>query len=138
VLVPLTALGATLMALSPSFSRRFGPLVVIVAGVAGVACIVARESGERLAVRLGTPQPHADLAAFMPYVAAGLFTLVLVFWLVDRGIPMNKSRPPWLVAFGILLVVASLGAAYWTFRVGDSGARAVWQPLLETGRPKPG
>ncbi len=131
VLVPLAALGAMLMALRPSFSRRFGPLVVIVAGAGALACAIARESGEQLAGRLGTPQEHADLGAVMPYVALGLFVLILVFWLFDRGIPMNKYRPWWLSSLALVIVLVSLGAVYWTFRVGHSGAEAAWLKVIE-------
>ncbi len=130
VLVPLTALGAILMAVRPDFSRRFGTLVVIVGFVAAGSCVVAKESGEQLARHVGSPQPHVDLGSVMPLVAGGLFALVLVFWLFDRGIPANKSRPMWLVLLAVLLVVASVAAVYWTFRVGDSGAKAVWEPIM--------
>ncbi|MCX6433742.1 MAG: hypothetical protein NTX29_13530 [Actinobacteria bacterium] len=135
VLVPLTALGAILMAVRPSFSRRFGTLVVLVAFVAAGACVVAKESGEQLARHVGSPQPHVDLGSRMPLVAGVLFLLVLVFWLFDRGIPANKPRPMWLVLLAIVLVVASVGALYWTFRVGDSGAKAVWEPIMSKAQP---
>ena len=130
VLVPLTALGAILMAVRPDFSRRFGTLVVVVGFVAAGSCVVAKESGEQLARRVGSPQPHVDLGDVMPLVAGGLFLLVLVFWLFDRGIPANKSRPMWLVLLAVVVVVASVAAVYWTFRVGDSGAKAVWEPIM--------
>ena len=135
VLVPLAALGASLMAVRSSFSRRFGTLVVLVAFVAAGACVVAKESGEQLARRVGSPQPHVDLGDVMPLVAGVLFLLVLVFWLFDRGIPANKPRPMWLVLLAIVLVIASVGALYWTFRVGDSGAKAVWEPIMSKAQP---
>ncbi len=135
VLVPLAALGAILMAVRSSFSRRFGTLVVLVAFVAAGACVVAKESGEQLARRVGSPQPHVDLGDVMPLVAGVLFLLVLVFWLFDRGIPANKPRPMWLVLLAIVLVIASVGALYWTFRVGDSGAKAVWEPIMSEAQP---
>ncbi len=134
VLVPLTALGAILMAVRPDFSRRFGTLVVIVGFVAAASCVVAKESGEQLARHVGSPQPHVDLGDVMPLVAGGLFLLVLVFWLFDRGIPANKSRPMWLILLAGVVVIASLAAVYWTFRVGDSGARAVWEPIMSNAQ----
>ena len=134
VLVPLTALGAILMAVRPDFSRRFGTLVVVVGFVAAGSCVVAKESGEQLARRVGSPQPHVDLGDVMPLVAGGLFLLVLVFWLFDRGIPANKSRPMWLILLAGVVVIASLAAVYWTFRVGDSGARAVWEPIMSNAQ----
>jgi hypothetical protein len=135
VLVPLAAVGAVLMALRPSFSRRFGVLVVIVAGVAVPAALVAKESGERLARRIGVPVLHQELGSVMPWVAAALFLGILVFWLVDRGIPMNRQRPLWLKLLAALLVLAAVGATLWTVRVGHSGATAVWTPILDGATP---
>ena len=132
VLVPLAALGLMLMAVRPSFSRRFGVLVVIVAGAGAVASVAAKLSGEELAERVGTPEVHAELGDVMPLVALGLFVLGLVFWLVDRGIPGNKPRPGWMVAFAILLLLASAFAILWTIRVGHSGAEAVWSDIIES------
>ena len=131
VLVPLAALGLMLMAVRPSFSRRFGVLVVIAAGVAVPASFAAKLSGEELAERVGTPQIHAELGDVLPLVALGLFVLGLVFWLVDRGIPGNKPRPGWLVVFAIVLVLASAFAIYWTIRVGHSGAEVTWAGVVE-------
>lgn len=131
VLVPLAALGLMLMAVRPAFSRRFGVLVVIVAGVAAVASVAAKLSGEALAERVGTPEVHAELGDVLPLVALGIFVLGLVFWLVDRGIPGNKHRPAWLMVYAIVLFLASAFAIYWTIRVGHSGAEATWSGVIE-------
>jgi hypothetical protein len=135
ILVPLAAIGAMVMAFSPSFSRRFGVLVVIGAGSGAGAAVVAKESGERLAARVGVPELHQELGSLLPYVAAALFVLVLVFWLFDRGIPANRPRPLWLRLLAALLVVAAIGATAWTVRVGHSGAVAVWTSIVD-GTPK--
>lgn len=132
VLVPLSAIGAILMAASPAFSRRFGTIVVLLAGIGAVTSIVAKLSGEQLAERVGTPDPHASLGSVMPYFAIGLFILVLVLWLVDRGIPANKSRPLWLIVFAVVVVIGAIVATWWTIRVGDSGARAVWEQIIRS------
>jgi protein-S-isoprenylcysteine O-methyltransferase Ste14 len=131
VLVPLAALGLMIMAVRPSFSRRFGVLVVIVAGAGALASVAAKLSGEELAERVGTPEAHAELGDVMPLVVLGLFVLGLAFWLVDRGIPGNKPRPGWLVVYAILLFLASAFAIYWTIRVGHSGAEATWSGVVE-------
>ncbi len=130
VLVPLAALGLMLMAVRSAFSRRFGVLVVIVAGAAALASVAAKLSGEEFAERVGTPEVHAELGDVMPLVAIGLFVLGLVFWLVDRGIPGNKPRPGWLIVYAIVLFAASVFAIYWTIRVGHSGAEAVWSDVV--------
>jgi hypothetical protein len=134
VLVPLVALGAVLMAAWPYFSRRFGIVIVILTAVAAGASVVARLSGEQLAERVGSPQPHVELGNVMPLFAGALLVLVLVFWLVDRGIPANRSRPPWLIVLAVVLVVVAVVSVWWTFRVGDSGAEAVWGPIVESTR----
>lgn len=138
VLVPLSAAGAVIMAVSPAFSRRFGTLIVILAGVAAVASVVAKESGEQFAARVGSPQPHVELGDRMPLFAGALFVLLLVFWLVDRGIPANRSRPVWLVVLAVVVVIVALAATWWTIRVGHSGSEAVWGPIIENTRPGSG
>lgn len=126
VLVPLAALGAIIIAFVRAASRRFGILVVIAAGAGAVASLLAKESGEQLAARVGMPQEHADLGDTMPIIAAALFVVVLVFWLVDRGVPMNRRRPIWLSALAVVQVLVAALAIYWMLRVGHSGAEAVW------------
>ncbi len=126
VLVPLTSIGAVLMALWPRFSRRFGVLVVIVAGAALVSTVVAKQSGEALARQVGVTEQHMELGGRMPLVAAALAVLTVVFWLFDRGIPGNRRRPWWLVVLAVILVVVALGAIYLTILTGHSGAEAVW------------
>jgi len=132
VLVPLSAIGAVIMAISRTFSRRFGTIVVILAGIGAAASLVAKFSGQELAKRVGEPEEHASLGNVLPYFAIGLFVLVLVLWLVDRGIPANKSRPLWLVVFAVIVVIGAIVATWWTIRVGDSGARAVWEQIIKS------
>jgi len=123
------------MAVRPSFSRRFGVLVVLVAAGAAGFSVIAKESGEQLAKHVGSPAEHVELGDVMPLFAAGLFVLILVFWLVDRGIPMNRTRPVWLVILAVVMSVAAVLALWWTFRVGHTGAEAVWTPIMDKANP---
>jgi hypothetical protein len=131
VLLPLTGLGAVLISLKPAWARRFGIIVVLVGLVALVSTVVAKESGETLAARVGLPEPHAELGDRLPLFAAVLFVLVTILWLIDRGIPGNRRRPVWVMGLAALVVVVSIITIWWTFRVGDSGARAVWEPIMQ-------
>jgi len=126
VLVPLTALGAVLMAFSVRFSRRFGVLVSIVGAVGLIATVVSKTSGEDFTSVRGTPQPHADLAGPLPVIVLVLVVLVAALWLLDRGRPTNRSRPVPAVLLAILTVAAAIIATYWMIRVGHTGAEAVW------------
>ena len=136
VLLPLCAVGAILMVARASFSRRFGSLVVVIAVVAAASSVVAKQSGLALAERVGTPAQHASLGEVMPFIAAGFFVLLLVFWLFDRGIPANRSRPAWLIALGVLLALASLVAIFWAVQTGHTGAEAVWTSVVSSTTPR--
>lgn len=140
VLVPLAAIGAITMVVWPKFSKRFGPLVVIVAGVASVAALIARQSGLQFIRRFDPPTDdmlrHEDIAQWMAWIAFGFFLFVLVYWLFDRGVPMNKTRPRWLSLLGFLLILASLFTIWWTYRAGDSGTRAVWESTVQNTVPR--
>ena len=77
------------------------------------------------------PPSRRRFGPALPLFAAVLFVLVTILWLIDRGIPGNRRRPVWVMGLAALVVVVSIITIWWTFRVGDSGARAVWEPILQ-------
>ena len=103
--------------------------MVAVAGLAFVSSALAKLSGEELAKRVGTPQPHAELADPLPILMLLLALIVTGLWLLDRGRPTNRSRPVLVIVLAVAVVVMSLVVTYWTVRVGHSGAEAVWSRL---------
>jgi hypothetical protein len=127
VLVPLAALGALIMAVSPRLSRRYGGLIVVTGVAAFVASFVAKEAGEALAVKVGLPGEHAQLGDVVPLLTLLLAVALVGFWLVDRGIPGNRSRPWWLRGAAAILVVLGVLATIWAVRAGHTGAELVWQ-----------
>ena len=131
VLVPLTAIGAIIMVCSTRFSRRFGILFVLVSGLSFFLAFVAKESGEQLAKRVGSPQPHVEVGARMPLFAFALSVVLAIFWLFDRGIPGNRTRPVWLWVLGVVVILVAILATIWVVRVGDSGAQATWRVRIE-------
>lgn len=145
VLLPLTVLGAVAIALVPRWSRRFGVLVVGGAVLSVITAFVAVQSGEQLATRVGTPQPHFDIARWLPWFALVLLLLAAALWLIDRradrddhrvgnrrAVPSRSGGTKLLAA---LTVAVALAALVWTVRTGDSGARAVWGPVVDSTVP---
>ena len=131
VLVPLTALGAVLMAALPKFSRRFGPLVALGAFVSIGSAVLAKEAGEQLARVKPVTADHLRLGDRAP-LWVGLFGLVVIaFWFFDRGIPANRQRPMWLRFASIAVILLSVLATLFVLAAGHSGAEAVWASLIK-------
>lgn len=132
VFVPLTLVGTILMLVRRKWRKALGWWVVILAGLGMVFSWVAKESGEALAEIVGEPETHAELGDVMPLVSGVLFLAVLIYVIVDRAMDRptgdgNKGGTPILVTIvGIVAVVVGLGATFQIYRVGDSGAKAVW------------
>jgi hypothetical protein len=131
ILVPLTALGAVLMAVMPKFSRRFGPLVALGAFVSVGSAVLAKEAGEQLARVKPVTANHLRWGDQAP-LWVGLFGLVvIVFWFFDRGIPANRKRPVWLRIVSVGVIVLSVIATLFVLAAGHSGAEAVWASLIK-------
>jgi uncharacterized membrane protein len=131
VLVPLTAIGAVLMAVLPRFSRRFGPLVALGAFVSIGCAVLAKEAGEQLARVKPVTADHLRWGDQAP-LWVGLFGLaVITFWFFDRGIPANRQRPMWLRLASLVVILLSVIAIVFVFAAGHSGAEAVWAPLVK-------
>lgn len=126
VLVPVTALGAVLMAVWSRFSRRFGVAVAVIGGVAFVSSVAAKLSGEEFAESVRVSSAHVAAGDRVPLVALLLAALVLALWLIDRGIPLNRSRPVWVVGLAVVTVLVAIVAVYATVQAGHTGAESVW------------
>lgn len=137
VLLPLAVLGTLALALRPAWRLRYGWLLVGVTAVATVLVPVATSSGEALERRVGNPGEHAELGDTLIWFAAPLLVLVLAMVLLERrrsgatrdgdgpGAPGGPGRGL-ATGVAVVAVVVALGTAVQVYRIGDSGARAVW------------
>ena len=135
VLIPLSAIGAILIAARPKALRLFGAATVIGAAVGAVAGVISKTSGQDLSQRVGWPQEHVDYGNIFPIAAVAFLLLLVVFWLIARGVPLNRNRPLWLKVFGAALILAAIGITYLTVLTGFSGASATWTKTIENTQP---
>jgi uncharacterized membrane protein len=167
VLLVIAVGGTVLVAVWPAVRRRFGWLVVAAAGVGAALVPVATDSGEFLEGRLGTNpgiQRHAELGDLLLWWALGLFVAVTALMVAHHRTEKAKGagahEPEEAAAGGgtavatetrqatgttvaiIVAAVVSVGLAVGTgihvFRVGDAGARLVWEFVEDTPPPNGG
>lgn len=135
VLLPLGVIGAVVIVLRRSLIHTLGWMTVTAAGLGTIAAWVSRGSGEQLASRVGFPDPHTTYGEALAIHATLFFVLVLVYWLLARGVPGNRSRPWWLIALGLVVIVGAIGLLWSTIVTGHSGAEATWGAIVENTRP---
>lgn len=122
VLLPLSVVGAIAVALRPAWRQTYGWLVAGLLVVATALTPVATSSGEALEKRVGDPGRHAELGdQLIWFEIALLVVLVAMLVLHRRGVVSAAAR-----GVAVLVLIASVAAAVQVYRVGDSGAKAVW------------
>lgn len=131
VLVPLAAALGVLFAIPRTRAWSRLPLLLVSVG-AVVAVFGAKESGEKLEEVLNLEGPthdlvelHAERADVLFIATIGYAVLAVAAFVLTRsstrnGLPTN--------VLAVLLVIGAAGVAFQTYRVGDVGARAVWNP----------
>ncbi|BEK94637.1 DUF2231 domain-containing protein [Nocardia seriolae] len=134
VLVPLTAGLVILCALWPAArTRLIWPTAALAVTVTALTPVTVK-AGEWFQRQLGMPpvaDEHARLGQQMLYFVAPLLLSaeLLVFAHVRQGRGKPAGRA--VVAVIALVAIAAGGAAAWqTYRVGDSGAHAVWNGVV--------
>ena len=126
VLVPLVAIGALVMSYLPSFSRRHGKLILILALVAQVSVFLAKMSGEAFSEILKKDvDKHAELGEIAPFVTIPMVALIYLRWRMDRAGSSTGSVAIRRLT-SVALVIASLASLVMIFLVGHSGASSVW------------
>lgn len=142
VLVPLTAVGAVLVAVWPWARAHVGWLVAACA-VLDVALVpLATSSGESLEERVpetALVEKHTEMGEQLtPWVialAVGVVAVMVVARTVARsGNPRPAWAAPWvaMVVAGVTIVAAS-GAMVEVVRIGHSGAKASWSDVGSSG-----
>ena len=141
VLVPLAVLGTLAIALRPSWRLAYGPLVVGAALLSTLLLPFATASGEELQKRVGAAEDHAEMGDMLIWFVIPLLVLVTALWWLARrqsradddttvGGSHTRIAGPSKTLVSVvagLAVAAALASAFQVYRVGDSGAKAVWE-----------
>ena len=136
--VPLAALLAFLFAFPKTREWARWPFAIVVVGATAVT-FVARQSGLAFQASLGIKpgNPVGNLILQHSLLANQLFYVMIVFAAIGlinvfavRKSTTDSAKQPAIIriVLPILLVAAALVALIWCVRVGDLGARAVWNP----------
>jgi uncharacterized membrane protein len=143
VLIPLSVLGGLACVARPRWLERYGILLCLCAIVAMSSIFLAMQAGSALegALQLNATQSQLihqhSHAAHILAIDFVLFTACLILTFsahrISGGMPTGLgiadsilgSRATYL-ALRVALVVLALVAAYYVYRVGDLGAKAVW------------
>lgn len=141
VLVPLTAVLLALSVCWPAARQRLGLVVPLAAAVMLALVPLTAEAGTELRAELGGGGPlvarHAQLGAQLTYWSAGVFVSSALWWLAtgqpaaawprrSRAGALMVSKPARMVLAAVALGCA-VGSVVMVYRIGDTGARAVWQ-----------
>lgn len=150
VLVPVSVLGALAMVTRPRWQDQFGVLLCVCSIVAMSSIFLAMQAGAALESALHLQGVTARLisehshAAHILAIAFTAFTATLILTFSAHRIS-GGLRTGLAVADGALgsravyltlrvaLVLLALLCAYYVFRVGDLGAKAVWEGRLHSG-----
>lgn len=148
-LLVIAPLGALLTALWPAVRRRFGWLAVAAAAVGTALVPIATGSGENLADRVGNGplvQIHEELAELMIWWALGLTIAVTALMVVhtraerratadvaagttggESAGERKKAPALAIIVLAVLTAGVAVGTGIHVYRVGDAGARSVWE-----------
>jgi uncharacterized membrane protein len=146
VLVPLAALGAIAVVLSPWVRSHIGWLVAATAALNVLLVPLATGSGESLEERIDETalvETHAEMGEqLLPWIIA-LALVVGTFMVLarltsrrssDTPPPMWASHTATLVVAAIT-VIAATGALVQVARIGHSGAKASWSDVRSASQP---
>jgi len=126
VLVPLVAFAALAMSYWPSFSRRYGLPVLVLAVIAQLSLFVSKASGQALKERLNREiERHESYGEIAPFTFIPLLILLFIRYRMDKtGAGIGSPVLRRLVS--IILALAAILALVYIFLTGHSGAESVW------------
>ena len=128
VLLPLATTAILLSIYIPKFRKVYAFAASLGVFLGTGAAIIAKQSGEELAARLGNPQEHANYGNLLAWSSVA-FLLLVIYWY--RNIRLSNS----LKLGSHVTAVAGVMILGLTFVTGHSGAQAVWKGRLDKPTP---
>lgn len=122
VILPIAATALIAMIYMPKLKSKYSFITTIGVVLGSAAALVAKQSGEALAERIGNPAEHADYGSLLTYAAFVLMVLALVWYRSSKG---RRSRV--VTPLGHVTVLAAIAVLGLTFLTGHTGAQAVWE-----------
>jgi Predicted membrane protein (DUF2231) len=136
VLAPLTALLEMFCAILPAARRRLVWLVLVLALVTAGLTPLTTNAGQWLFNRLSRPsdilREHSDRGHWMIYFSVALVVVALLLAALhttEGRAEKRRTGGPAIVA--ILALAVGISTIITVYRIGDSGARAVWGGVVE-------
>lgn len=145
VLVPISALLLVLAVCWPAARIRLGLAPAVIALITLIAVPVTTDAGEWLEKQIPEDhlvQAHAELGDQMLFWSIGVFVLAAAWWILhsrrfaewqpDR-LDTSTSPKVWqvvVIAIAALSVLVAAGSVVQVYRIGESGAKAVWNDQL--------
>lgn len=134
VLTPLTAALAILCVLWPATRRRLVWLTLVLAAALAVLTPIAAEAGEWLEHRVEETallKAHEELGETMIWFSLALLVAAILLAVLhvraERGTPLSTVLSAVVAVF---VVIAAVAATVQVYRVGHSGAEAVWSDTM--------
>ena len=135
IMLPVAALAMVALVFLPALRRHYLLPTLVALLVGAGSAFVAKQSGEALQNRVGSPGEHAELGENVVPLALGLFA-VSVIWAYA---PKIMSRWPKFLQRVLELGILVLAGASIVFTVlaGHSGATASWENRIGTDAATP-
>ncbi|MEV6165060.1 DUF2231 domain-containing protein [Streptomyces sp. NPDC052052] len=152
VLVPLTALVLVVCALWHPAARRVSWVLPLLGLITLALVVLTTESGEWLEERVqggAVLEQHTEMGSGLTPWAIALFVVTIAVWLLGRvgprrergrsdavdgptgggvsAVARSASSVAVRVAVAVIALVVAVGAAVDVYRIGETGAKAVWQ-----------
>jgi uncharacterized membrane protein len=125
VILPIAATALIALIYIPKIKNHYAFITTAGVVLGSAAVLVAKQSGEALAEKIGTPVEHADYASILTGAAFILMVLTLIWYRSSKG---RRSRV--VTPLGHVTVLASIAVLVLTFLTGHTGAQAVWNGKL--------
>jgi uncharacterized membrane protein len=125
VILPLAATALIALIYVPKLKGQYAFITTAGIVLGSAAVLVAKQSGEALAEKIGTPIKHADWANDLTIAAFILMVLTLIWYRSSKG---RKSRV--VTPLGHATAIAAVAVLGLTFLTGHTGAQAVWEGKL--------
>jgi cytochrome b involved in lipid metabolism len=124
VLLPLSAFALISLVFLPKLRKNYLLLTLIGLGVSVVAAFIAKESGEALSYRVGTPSVHTEWGEKTLLIAVALFVSALIWQF------LLKKKNKFTFIIGYLAVILAITALVISYLAGHSGAKASWEKRI--------